>query len=61
MLDPLAERTRGLPLPVVRREVQRAWRSAFGGRLGEPGLTDCAEALRDGRHWSRGLWTDGWS
>lgn len=60
VLDPLAARYAGWPVPAIRLALTRAWFEAFGAELGEPGLTDTAAAIRDGRPWAHGLWTDGW-
>lgn len=60
VLDPLARRYRGWPVESVRPIVARAWRREFCSTLPEPGLTDTAAAIRDGRSWYHALWTGGW-
>lgn len=60
VLDPLAARCLGWPAETIRPLVAQAWRREFHGELGEPGLSDTAAALRDGRPWTEALWTDGW-
>jgi hypothetical protein len=59
VVDPIAERHRGWPAETIRPVLARAWRREFGGPLGEPGLSDTAAAIRDGRSWVRALWPDG--
>lgn len=59
-LDPLATRCRGWPPETIRPVLAQLWRREFHATLGEPGLTDTATAIHDGRPWSDGLWTDGW-
>lgn len=60
VLDPLVGNCRGQPIETIRPLVAQAWRREFGSALSEPGLSDTAAALREGRPWSEALWTDGW-
>lgn len=60
VLDPLAVRCRGWPAEAIAPVLARSWQAAFGGELGEPGLSDAAAAISDGRPWTHALWTDGW-
>lgn len=60
VLDPVASRCLGWPAEKIRPVIARSWKGAFRSSLGEPGLTDTAEAISEGRPWSEGLWTDGW-
>jgi hypothetical protein len=59
-LDPLAARCRGWPTDTIRPLLAATGRRAFHTSLGEPGLSDTAAAISEGRRWSHGLWTDGW-
>ena len=60
VLDPLAARCTGQPVPAVRALLATTWRKQFGGSLGEAVLSDCAHALAEGRPWIHTLWTGGW-
>jgi hypothetical protein len=61
LIDPLAARCRGWPAETVTPILAQAWHRQFRGELDEPGLSDTAAALRDGRPWTEALWTDGWA
>lgn len=60
VLDPVAARLHGWPPETIRPVLAQLWRREFNSTLGEPGLSDTAAAINDGRPWSDGLWTDGW-
>lgn len=60
VLDPLAHRCRGWPTEAIAPVIAAAWRREFHSELSEPGLSDTAAAIRDGRPWVHALWTDGW-
>lgn len=60
VLDPLADRCRGWPAEQIRPILAETWRREFHGTLRDPGLSDAAAAISDGRPWAHALWTDGW-
>lgn len=59
VIEPFSIRCAGWPVEATKPILARLWCQEFGASLGEPGLTWCAEAVRDGRPWQEALWGDG--